>query len=201
MNKKILAVSLAVCLLVALGAGLTLAYLTDTKTAENTFTVGSVAIELTEPKWADGSDEGNYPREAQFVYPGEKLDKDPTITNTGNNPCLVRVKVDIPTFGDSRTPYAVIEGLHADWKLHTDGYYYYLKPLAAGATAPAVFTAVRFSTAITNGVSGGSIDVTAYAVQAQGAISGSYSQIEDGIDPTTELPTVAAFFNTAFTTT
>lgn len=198
MNKKILAISLAVCLLAALGAGLTLAYLKDSKTAENTFTVGSVTIDLTEPNWNTGTDEGGYPRESALVYPGEKLDKDPTVKNTGTSPALIRVKVEIPTFGAAPgTPYATVEGVDEGWELH-NGYYYYMEPLAAGVTAPPVFTAVRFSTDITNGIAGDSIDVTAYAVQAQGVFP-SYTAYDDGIDGA-ELGQIAAFFDAAFPT-
>ena len=48
MKKKILTAALAVCMLATLVIGMSLAYFTDTKTAEHTFTVGSVSIELIE---------------------------------------------------------------------------------------------------------------------------------------------------------
>ena len=48
MKKKIVALCLCVALAVVAIGGATLAYFTDTKTAENTFTVGNVKIELLE---------------------------------------------------------------------------------------------------------------------------------------------------------
>jgi len=51
MKKRILAIALVVCLLATALVSGTLAYFTDTDDATNTFTVGNVSIDLTEPKW------------------------------------------------------------------------------------------------------------------------------------------------------
>ena len=52
MKKKLTAVALIVCMLAIMLVGASLAYFTDTTEAkENTFTMGSVEIELTETKW------------------------------------------------------------------------------------------------------------------------------------------------------
>lgn len=198
--KKAFTLALAIVLVLAIGIGGTLAWLTSQDTVTNTFTVGNVGITLTEPNWNTGEDEGGHVRESALVYPGEKLAKDPTVENIGANPCLVRVKVEIPTFGNPATPYVGLEGVSSEWKLHTDGYYYYMKPLAAAEKAPPVFNAVRISTAVTNPTGGtdNSYDVvvTAYAVQAQGVFP-RYADVADGINDT-ELPVVAQFFETAF---
>lgn len=53
MKKKIIALSIAIVLILSAVAGASLAYLTDTKEAVNTFTVGKVKIELLE-KQRDG---------------------------------------------------------------------------------------------------------------------------------------------------
>ena len=47
-KKTILVAAIAVMLVAALVVGGTLAYFTDTKTADNTFTMGNVAITLDE---------------------------------------------------------------------------------------------------------------------------------------------------------
>jgi len=192
-NKKILAIAIVACLLVGLGAGLTAAYLSDSDSSENVFTIGSVEIELTEPNWENGYDEGDYPREANDIYPGEALTKDPTITNTGDNPCLIRVKVEKPD-------YVTIEDLNPNWREHTDDYYYYMYPLNPGESTT-MFTKIRFSSDISNDLADvcGTITVTAYAVQAQGAVIGSYRQIEDGIHD--EFDQIVDFFNTVFPST
>ncbi len=170
--KKIVALILVVCLAMAIGVGATLAYFTDTtETKENTFTVGNVSIELTEPNWdASGAED------APEVYPGEKLAKDPTVTNIGANPCFVRIKVEgLDCLGNAGD--ITIEGVSEDWELF-EGYYYYKKVLpvddpeteAKENVTPACFDGIRIPTGLTNGTGEEfSVDVTAYAVQAQGA--------------------------------
>ena len=178
MNKrKILLLAALLAIVAILGVGGTLAYFTADESVTNTFTVGNVKIELTEPNWtASGSED------APEVYPGEALKKDPTVKNVGANPCFVRVKVEgldcLKTEGDGeemlihvRTNY-VADALGADWVLYEDGYYYYKHVLAADeTTATPVFDSIVIPTALENGngTTKYNIEVTAYAVQAQGA--------------------------------
>lgn len=73
MKKKIVALCLCVALAVVAIGGATLAYFTDTTDAKtNTFTVGNVDIDLTEPKWNED--------DAHTLMPGASYAKDPTIT-------------------------------------------------------------------------------------------------------------------------
>ncbi len=73
MKKKITAIFLCIALAATAIVGASLAYFTDTKSAKNTFTVGNVAIDLTETKWdADKS--------AKTLVPGKIYEKDPVIT-------------------------------------------------------------------------------------------------------------------------
>lgn len=179
MKKKILALALVVVLAVTAVTGATLAYFTDDDAATNTFTVGNVQIDLTEPKWDENGSE-----DAPEVYPGEALAKDPTVTNTGANPCFVRVSVEgLDCLGEAgdiivRTDY-VDNKLGDNWVLHTDGYYYYTKVLAVDETTDALFDQIVIPTGLTNGdgTTEYDIDVTAYAVQAQGA-KPSFSAVE-----------------------
>ena len=180
MKRKILALVLCVAMLAIAVVGGTLAYFTDTDAKTNTFTVGNVDITLTEPKWDESGE-----AEAEDVYPGEPLAKDPTVTNDGNNPCFVRIKVEgLDQFAEAfngamityRTDY--VEGaLGTNWVLHTDGYFYYTKVLAVGETTDALFDQVVIPFALTNNADAEPIDVSAYAVQAQGARP-SFSAVE-----------------------
>ena len=172
MKKKILSICLVAVIAVMAIAGASLAYFTAEDSAENVFTVGNVAIDLTEPNW---DETGKV--EAEDVYPGEPLAKDPTVTNTGKNPCFVRISVsNLDQFAEKfdgamityRTDY-VENALGENWVLHTDGYFYYTEVLAAGKTTDALFDQIVIPFALTNNVETKSIDVTAYAVQAQGA--------------------------------
>lgn len=77
MKKKLVTVCLVACMAVTAVAGGTLAYFTDAKDKTNTFTVGNVTIELTEPNW--GKDQGE-DYTGKLVPGGEPIAKDPTIT-------------------------------------------------------------------------------------------------------------------------
>ena len=172
MKKKIVSICLVAVMAVMAIAGASLAYFTAEDTATNVFTVGNVAIDLTEPNWYETGKV-----EAEDVYPGEPLAKDPTVTNTGKNPCFVRISVsNLDQFAEKfdgamityRTDY-VENALGENWVLHTDGYFYYTKVLASGDQTDALFDQIVIPFALTNNVETKAIDVTAYAVQAQGA--------------------------------
>lgn len=104
-KKSIVMLATGIVLAASLVIGGTLAYFTDSKTAENTFTVGAgVSITLDEAKVkADGN--GNYISDTdaarvqantyENIAPGALLAKDPMITNTSADPIYARMKVTI----------------------------------------------------------------------------------------------------------
>ncbi len=200
MKKKMLLIVLSVVLVSAAAIGATLAYFSATATADNTFTVGNVQIKLEEPRWlASGS------KDAPEVYPGEPLEKDPFVTNTGANPCVVRIKVSLPIAG------ITFRNLDTtNWIDGEDGYYYYKYPLKSSidsdpnnasltVSTTKLFTHVVMPTSLTNGDASTIYDikVTAQAVQAQG-IFPSFSSIRDGIGSASELDAVKAMFVNGF---
>lgn len=189
MKKKILSIALVVAMIAVVAAG-SLAYFTDKDSAENVFTVGNVSIDLTEPKWDESGS-----IDAETVYAGEPLAKDPTVTNDGNNPCFVRIKVEgLDQFGDKgaityRTDY-VADKLGENWVKHTDGYFYYTKVLAVGESTDALFDQIVMPTGLTGGEEADPIVVTAQAVQAQGA-KPSFSAVQN-----MSVAEIAAWFTT-----
>lgn len=85
----------AVCAVASLAVvGSMFAYLTDTDTATNVFTMGTVTADLYE----NGSviNSSNTGLNLTNVYPTQMIQKAPTIKNTGTNPALVFVEVTIP---------------------------------------------------------------------------------------------------------
>lgn len=190
-KRKILALALTLCMAAILIVGGTLAYFTDTERKDNVFTVGNVDITLTEPNWdANGSED------APEAYPGEALAKDPTVTNTGANPCFVRIKVEgWEVLGANnkityRTDYKD-DVLGDNWVLHTDGYFYYNEVLAVGDETDALFDQIVIPTSVTNGFDGNyDLVVTAEAVQAQGARA-SWADVQ-----TMTVSDIAAWFKT-----
>ena len=191
-KKKILVLAVSVCLVAILAIGGTLAYFTDTDAKTNTFTVGNVDITLTEPNW-----EGTGSQDAPEVYPGEPLAKDPTVENTGSNPCFVRIKVTgldclAPASNITyRTDYMTGK-LGDNWVLHTDGYFYYNKVLGVKETTDALFDQIVIPTDLTNGNADTEFNVvvTAEAVQAQGA-KASWAAVQ-----TMTVAEIAAWFKT-----
>ena len=174
-KKKIAAVALAACLAATAIVGGTLAYFTDTDKADNVFTVGNVDIELTEPGW-----EATGESEAQDMYPGEAVAKDPTVTNKGANPAFVRVKVEWPDAPEMSYRTGYVDGKLGDnWVKGEDGYFYYSKILNPTEKTDALFDQVVLSADTTNGYDGNyDIVVTAEAVQSQGARP-SYTDVEN----------------------
>ena len=127
MKKKILAVALATIMVVIAVAGATLAYMTDTGKATNTFTVGNVKIELTEAKIQKNDVTGNIDAidaanerfsstagdiSVNFgkIYPGMTIHKDPNIKNVGSEEAYIAAKITISSTPDAgeKTLYDVM---------------------------------------------------------------------------------------------
>ena len=179
-RKKLVAVALLLCLVLLIG-GIS-AYFTDkTETLSNTYTIGNIEIELTEPSWVAAN--------AQGIMPGDEIAKDPTVKNTGSSDAYVFVKVSIPTGtvdGTADTELFTLvnsndqDGVNAGWvqvsRTAETGKVTYvyayasateLTTVESGDTAT-LFNKVRFvnpRNAATTTLTNGSIDVTAYAIQ------------------------------------
>ena len=154
------------------------------------FTVGNVDIKLEEPAWPASGE-----KDAPEVYPGEALAKDPTVTNIGNNPCFVRVKVTgLNQFGNKgeitlRHGNYVAGYDSTNWTLY-NGYYYYNKVLAIGTVTEPLFNQIVMPVGLTGGEATVSIDIYAEAVQAQGA-KASWSDVK-----AMTVEEIAAWFTT-----
>ena len=91
--KKKIAVAVSLLLVVALSIGGTVAWLTDSETVTNTFTIGNVNITLTETDTGLDTDQNDKTNTYKFV-PGKELAKDPKVTVTANSErCYVFVKI------------------------------------------------------------------------------------------------------------
>lgn len=105
MKKKIVTICLVAIVAVTAIAGASLAYLTDTKTEDNVFTVGKVEIDLLETSLHRDNDNAT---DAQLIesdedyqdylkdkganmVPGRWVMKAPYVYNTGKNPAYVRI--------------------------------------------------------------------------------------------------------------
>lgn len=116
-NKGVLKKTLACVICGCMGLAAIAAYFIDADSITNTFTVGSVSLELLEPSW-----EGK----AKDVVPGQEVAKDPQIKNDGFNDEYVFMSVSIPyASGEEETNTQLFtmmnseneDGINADWNL------------------------------------------------------------------------------------
>lgn len=88
-NRKTLVIVCALAVVMLIG-GIS-AYFTSTDSAENTWTVGNVEIDLQEPDYDQFNEE-----ETNEMTPNKVIHKDPQICNTGANDAYVFMKVSVP---------------------------------------------------------------------------------------------------------
>lgn len=93
-KKRFVAILLCVTLVALAAIGATFAYLTDTKTVDNTFTMGNVAIKLDETDIKNPTGARVTSNEYN-VYPGAVVTKDPIVHNTGKNGAYIRATVNV----------------------------------------------------------------------------------------------------------
>lgn len=93
-KKRFVAILLCVTLVALAAIGATFAYLTDTKTVDNTFTMGNVAIKLDETDIKNPTDDRVTSNEYN-VYPGAVVTKDPIVHNVGANAAYIRATVNV----------------------------------------------------------------------------------------------------------
>lgn len=190
-KNVVMALTLAALLLV----GGVFAYLTDTDNQTNTFTMGNVEIDLTEPTWDNYPDENNndVPDIAEDIWAGKVIAKDPTITNTGDNSAYVYLMVSVPKQvvltaqadgTPNPTPGAPIQLFNytvdnEHWELlksNTSGadenvylYAYKTALVPRATTATALFDEIEFVNVIEGQIASDvtfNIPVVAYAIQA-----------------------------------
>lgn len=190
-NKKTARMTAMTALLAGtLTVGGMMAYFTDTDNAVNSFTVGKISIELTEPDWD--------PDDATDITPGKEIEKNPTITNNGINDEFVFLSVSVPyknivvaNADGTKKPaadtqlfeYEVNDGWTQVGQKTVDaenGVYKYLyaytgqsadtmEALAQSEDTPALFDSVTFVNAVEGqGLeeSTQTIDIDAYAIQS-----------------------------------
>lgn len=190
MKKRILTLALVLALLATCFAG-TYAYLKDTKAVKNTFTTGNVYITLDEAQVtgdgkgnlvADGTTritttaEANSVAQSYHLFPGMTVTKDPTITlNAGSENAWIAAKVTV-----SDTEVAMLQYLSggalkdgtADVVIDGNVAYIFVKVAMTENQSVTLFELLSIPAEWDNkemdAIENMKIDVTAYAVQANG---------------------------------
>ena len=157
-NKKVILLAVSLVLILSAAIGGTVAYLIDqTGSITNTFTPAKVTPGINE----------NFDRSVK---------NDVQITNTGDIPAYIRVKV-VVTWKDAQgnvygaapvlgTDYTwQIPG--TDWVKGSDGFYYYTKPVPAGEKTSVLLTACQPVAGRAPAGYSLSVDIHAQAIQAE----------------------------------
>ena len=152
-KKKWLIIAAIVAIVAATIAGIGIwAYLTDTESVSNVFTVGKVDITLTEPSFSENN--------AKNITAKSKIAKDPTVKNVGANDAYVYLKVKVPKVtlkdGDTAKVPLFTYQVNSGWSeltgkaVESDSYiekvYYYNQNdgvLAVNSETPALFNEVQ----------------------------------------------------------
>lgn len=163
MNKK-KSIVVAIALVAVLLIGGLLAYLTDTDTATNVFTLGdNIEISLSETAWVAANGEG--------IHPGANIAKNPIITNdSSTTPAYVFAEVVVPCYdsnadGTADDALFTLDTIGSGWTListsavdttaKTITYVYAygtasaMTPLAASTSTSAVFSSVTLKSTLT----------------------------------------------------
>ena len=175
--RKALVLLACAALLVCITVGVTVAYLTDSKSVKNTFTVGSVEIALKEtPVDAEGKkttaapvDKGN----AYHLYPAHEYDKDPTITvGDTSEDCWLFVNVEngIAAIEDTTNTIADQMGVNGWTLVAGETTVYAYKEVAKAKDVVPVFESFKIADTVEDVTDYGEAEVviTAYAVQEDG---------------------------------
>lgn len=174
-NKRIIAV-LAITSILAVMVFQTLAFFTAEDTALNRVTMGNVALILNDDTINPETEELEpFPVEGfDLIMPGDVIDKIVSVTNDGDNPIWVRIRLDrsILLAGETADVDFNVLGLDLndeDWTEGADGWFYYNEVLAPGETTENLFTQVTFPTSLGNEFMNAEveIDVLAQGVQSQ----------------------------------
>jgi len=154
----------------------TLAFFTAEDTALNRVTMGNVALILNDDTINPETEELEpFPVNGlSLVMPGDVVDKIVSVTNDGDNPIWVRIRLDrsILLAGEAADVDFNVLGLDLndeDWTEGADGWFYYNEILAPDETTENLFTQVTFPTSLGNAFMNAEveIDVLAQGVQSQ----------------------------------
>ena len=194
-KKNLLNIILAVTLVTVLTVGGTLAYFTSLDTADNTFTMGRVGIDLQE-KYREDDDWGDGPLSFENVVPGDTADKMVRVSVDGDSEdCFIRVVATIfnmdeegPQLTDEQlTSIAglVKTAIGTEWTVAQvdNELTCTLKASATAGETPVLFSEIYFPLdELGNDYAGTSftIELSAYAVQADNVTLATFDW--DGID-------------------
>ncbi len=193
MNRKNLLIGSALVLAALLVVGGTMAWFTaGAGPVTNTFTAGTVEIELHDVTYDDLQALVPFPENGiQNVNPGDDYTKIVYVENTGSKAVYVRVKLSPEWSGDLPNVVTIADEdyVMADFPIldgweYYEGWYYYTSPVAAGESTAHLIEEVIFAgKEMDNDYQGATftLEVEAEAIQA----SNGAALDQWGVDPST----------------
>ena len=164
MEKKYSRVLITVMLLLAIAvAGITHSYYIDKQEKINVIDAGSSNIEITE----------NFPKPPDVLRGGETYTKEVRVKNLEAE-SWIRMRVEVNN--SEIESFMTINFLNSNWKQHSDGYYYYTRPVKKGETTEPIFETVT----VHRNIPSEYLKIICYAesVQAEGHKSGTEPYLE-----------------------
>lgn len=199
MRRKVALTAAAVAMVGTLAVGGTLAWFTDTETATNVVTTGNVDIAIHETddpgkKFDETTiitNEGlSYGDETKGVTPGEHMTKRVAIQNTGKNPALIKVTIDVA----NNDVIDLVLAENSKWLSGGEGVYYYSEAVAPTAFTADLLSALEIAPTVDNkstDLADLEVKIMAYAIQSENLKVGDDSH---AVDPTS-LDDMKAAFN------
>lgn len=191
MKKRKTLLILSAVLVVLLVAGGTMAWFTATAPeVVNSFTAGTLKIELKDQMYEDGSEELVDFKAMTNINPGDTKSKVVSVDNVGTKRAFIRVSLTPNFVGVNQPDYSLVTYPEINgWIRHTDGWYYYPQEVAAGASTANLIEQVIFNGADMGNEYQGkefTLTVKAEAIQVtNGAAANSW-----GVDPLSLVPPV-----------
>jgi len=189
MKRKFFLIMMCLLCLASVTGG-TLAYFTDTGTAHNVITTGSVKIDIEEWQLVDGKREP-YPVTAMEIMPGGEVSKVVCVRNREAE-SYVRATVEI-VLTDAQGVKSVlspeemkeirIDMNESDWKQEAEDpdWWYYQHPVPRGMVTEPLFTGVSFSgSGMDNSYQNSTIEIRVAAQAVQTAHNGASAMTAKG---------------------
>lgn len=198
MRRKVALTAAAVAMVGTLAVGGTLAWFTDTETATNVVTTGNVDIAIHETNDPEGTFNDStvitnnglsYGNEEKGVTPGEHMTKRVAIQNTGENPALIKVTIDV----ENSDVIDLVLAKNSKWLSDEEGVYYYSEAVAPTAFTADLLSALEIAPTVDNkstDLADLEVKIMAYAIQSENLKVGDDSH---AVNPTLLEDMKAAF--------
>ncbi len=195
MKKKIALTAVIIFVLASVGYG-TYAYMTASKTTQNSISAGTVKIELSEGYEKPSKESGGLYRlsEKIMVMPSTDAERTLSVKNIGNNACYVRVKF-VTEFSKNNSTLPSDEFVTMSlndkyWVLGKNGYWYYRTALEPGKTTESLLKLIHFEKKMGNEYQNATFNMSVSAQAVQAAHNGFEEKEKESVLDVTGWPSV-----------